>query len=54
MRLESAPDDPYTKLLAGDEGTISFVDDLGTLHVRWDSGSTLGLIPGEDRYTILT
>jgi hypothetical protein len=26
------------------------VDDLGTVHVRWDNGSTLGLVPGEDRW----
>ena len=27
------------------------VDDVGTVHVRWDNGSTLGLVPGEDRWT---
>lgn len=35
--------DPYTKLKPGSEGTVLFEDDLGTLHVKWDSGSTLGL-----------
>lgn len=43
-------DDPWTKLNAGDEGTVTFVDHYGTLHVRWDSGSSLGLVPGHDRY----
>ena len=46
-------DDKYTKLKAGDEGTIKFVDDMGTIHVKWDNGEGLGLIPGEDKYTIL-
>ena len=36
-------DDPYTKLKPGDEGTVSMVDDLGTVHVNWDNGSTLGM-----------
>jgi len=45
--------DPYTKLTPGEEGTISFADDMGTVHVRWDSGSSLGLVPGEDAWTVL-
>lgn len=42
--------DPYTKLKPGDRGTVDFVDDMGTIHVIWDNGSTLGLVPGEDQY----
>jgi hypothetical protein len=45
--------DPYTRLLPGDQGTITFVDDMGTLHVKWDSGSSLGLIPGHDIWETL-
>ena len=52
VRLLSTTDG-YTKLKSGDEGTIDFVDDLGTVHVKWDEGSSLGLVPGEDRYTII-
>jgi Domain of unknown function (DUF4314) len=37
-------DDPFTELRPGDEGTVRFMDNLGTLHVTWDNGSTLGLI----------
>lgn len=44
--------DPYSGLPAGSEGTVMFIDDLGTVHVSWDSGSTLGLIPGEDKWAI--
>lgn len=36
--------DPYTSLRPGDEGTVVFVDALGTVHVDWDSGSKLGLV----------
>ena len=45
--------DPYTKLPPGSEGTVYFVDSLGTLHVDWDCGSKLGLVPGRDSWTIL-
>lgn len=46
-------DDPYTSLKPGDEGTITGVDDLGTLQMIWDTGSTLGLIPGVDNFEII-
>jgi hypothetical protein len=35
--------DPYTKLVSGDIGTVNHIDDAGTVHVNWDSGSTLGM-----------
>lgn len=43
-------DDPYSTLTPGDKGTVAFIDDLGTIHVNWDKGSSLGLIYGEDKY----
>ncbi len=45
--------DPFTSLLSGAQGTVLFVDDIGTIHVKWDNGSRLGLIPGEDEYRLL-
>ena len=42
--------DAYSPNPAGLEGTVSFVDDTGTVHVRWDNGSTLGLVPGVDSW----
>ena len=32
------------------EGTVIGVDDAATIHVRWDNGSGLGLIWGEDAF----
>lgn len=52
VRLVSCTDE-YTLLRAGDEGTVSFVDDTGTVFVRWDSGSNLGLIPGVDQWKVI-
>jgi len=42
-------DDPFnTKLTPGCRGTVRTVDDIGTIHVRWDCGSGLGIVYGED------
>ena len=37
----------------GTKGIIRLIDDQGTIHVQWDNGSHLGLIPDEDKYRIL-
>lgn len=34
----------------GTIGIVQFVDDMGTIHVKWQNGSTLGLIMGEDEF----
>lgn len=41
-------DDPYRKLNPGEQGTVAGVDDIGTVHVEWDCGSSLGVAYGED------
>jgi hypothetical protein len=46
--------DPYTKLKAGDIGTVEFVDDTGTVFVAWESGSHLGAVYGADEIRLLT
>ena len=38
---------------SGTEGTISCVDDMGTIHVNWDNGRTIGLVQNEDQYELL-
>ena len=40
--------DPYAPVLPGEKGTIAHIDDVGTLHMRWDSGRTLGVCLEED------
>ena len=40
--------DPFTFLKPGDRGTVRHVDDIGTIFVRWDNGSGLGVAYGED------
>ena len=40
--------DPYSSLKPGDRGTVSVVDDTGTVFVNWDNGSGLGVVYGVD------
>lgn len=48
-------DDPYnTKLVPGCRGTVKSVDDMGTIHVSWDCGSSLGVVYGEDSCRVVT
>lgn len=53
VRLKSTSDQ-FTKLAPGAEGTIKLIDDLGTVHVNWDDGSTLGLVPEEDFWEVIS
>lgn len=41
-------EDEYRKLKPGERGTVTGVDDIGTIHVNWDCGSCLGVAYGED------
>ena len=41
-------EDPYARIPEGTKGTVDAVDDIGTIHVRWDNGSRLGVVPGVD------
>ena len=46
--------DPYrTDLVPGCRGTVRFVDDMGTIHVSWDIGSSLGVVYGEDACKVI-
>jgi hypothetical protein len=47
-------DDPYnTKLVPGCHGTARCVDDMGTIHISWNCGSSLGVVYAEDAFKIL-
>lgn len=52
VELESM-EDSYNPVPAGTRGKVVFVDDAGTIHVNWNNGSTLGLIPESDKFRVL-
>ena len=52
IRLNSM-NDPYAPIAPGTEGVVDLVDDAGQLHMKWDNGRTLAIIPGEDSFTVL-
>ncbi len=39
---------------SGLQGTVDFVDDMGQLHMKWDNGRSLALVPGEDYFTVIS
>ena len=46
-------EDPYARIPEGTKGTVDAVDDIGTIHVRWDNGSRLGAVPGVDEIKVI-
>ena len=46
-------DDPYSPVPDGMTGTVTFVDDTGTLHMMWDNGRSLGICPDADRFEVI-
>ena len=43
-------DDPFAPVESGSKGTVEFVDDMGQIHMKWDNGRTLALIPDVDEF----
>lgn len=40
--------DPYTQVPTGTKGTVTCVDDAGTIFCDWDNGARLGVVYKED------
>lgn len=47
-KVELARMDDVQAPPVGKKGVVEFIDDIGTIHVKWENGSSLGVVYGED------
>ena len=53
VRMIRMADDPRP-VPAGMVGEVTFVDDIGSVFTRWQNGSGLAFIPGDDAVEIIS
>ena len=41
---------PEKGMIKGLQGKVDYIDDAGQLHMKWDNGRSLALIPGVDNF----
>ncbi len=51
IRLINMRDEPQMPF--GLLGTVEFVDDANQIHVKWENGSSLALVPEVDQFEII-
>jgi len=54
MRVRLIKMDDFQAPPIGTEGTVRGVDDIGSVMVIWDTGSSLNVVLGEDEIEIIT
>lgn len=47
-------EDPHAPIECGMQGTVVCIDSIGSLHMKWDNGRTLGIVPGEDSFKVIS
>ena len=45
--------DPYAPVPSGTEGTVDFIDDGCNIHMKWDNGRALALLPDQDQFSVI-
>ncbi|MEG0693928.1 MAG: DUF4314 domain-containing protein [Oscillospiraceae bacterium] len=54
IELTADMDDPYHPIKRGMRGEVIGIDDIGTLHMKWQNGSGLGVVVGEDSFKVIS
>jgi len=52
IQLISMRDEKYP-ILPGTIGEVTHIDDLGSIHMKWQNGSSLALIPEVDSFKVV-
>lgn len=52
-RIQLINMDDAQSIPEGTVGTVYYVDDIGQLHMKWDNGRSLALIPNVDQFVIV-
>ncbi len=53
-RLECVHMEDVYGVPPGTQGTVDFVDDAGNVHMKWDNGRTLSILPDIDKVKRIT
>ena len=54
IELTADMDDKYAPIAKGTQGEIVSIDDVGTLHMKWQNGRSLGVVPCEDSFKVIS
>jgi len=54
IELTADMEDNYNPILKGMQGEVIGIDDIGTLHMKWQNGSGLGVVVGEDSFKVIS
>ena len=52
IQLISMRDERYP-VLPGTVGEVTHIDDMGSIHMKWENGSSLALIPEVDSFKVV-
>ena len=52
IQLISMRDEKY-HILPGPIGEVTHIDDMGSIHMKWQNGSSLALIPEVDSFKVV-
>ena len=51
LQLISMRDEKYP-ILPGTTGEVTHIDDMGSIHMKWQNGSSLAIIPEVDSFRV--